>query len=256
MKIFKNLTAILAAAVLVTGCATVETESWQNCALAGAAVGAAGGAFANDTHEGENAAMGAAVGALIGGTICALTAEEEAVVSQETDTDADGVVDSLDECPNTPVGAKVDSKGCPLADTDGDGVPDYKDECPNSAPGAVVNEIGCADALVLNGVNFKFNSDELTEASKDVLRPIAEMHHMYHGNVDLAINGYTSSEGAEAYNQALSQRRAESVRAFMVEVGCAAERLTAVGYGEANPVADNGTEAGRVKNRRVEIDLK
>jgi len=256
MKIFKNLTAILAAAILVTGCATVETESWQNCAIAGAALGGAAGAFHNDDHEVEEAAIGAAAGAIIGGTICALMADEEAVASQETDTDGDGVVDSLDECPNTPAGVKVDSKGCALADTDGDGVPDYKDQCPDSEPGAVVNEVGCVDALVLEGVTFHFDSADLTDASKEILRPIAEMHHTHHANVDLTINGYTSSEGAEAYNQGLSQQRADSVRAFMIEAGCSAERLTAIGHGEANPVADNGTEEGREQNRRVELDLK
>lgn len=256
MRIIKNLTAMIAAAILVTGCATVETESWQNCAIAGAALGGAAGGFHNDDHEVEEAAIGAAAGAIIGGTICALMAEDEAVIAQETDTDGDGVVDSLDECPETPAGVVVDSKGCALADTDGDGVPDYKDQCPDSAPGAVVNELGCVDALVLQGVEFHFDSAELTEAAKAVLAPIAEMHHTHHGDVDLVISGYTSSEGAEAYNQALSQKRAESVRAYMIEAGCSAERLTAVGHGEANPVADNSTAEGREQNRRVHLDIK
>lgn len=225
MRIIKNLTAMIAAAILVTGCATVETESWQNCAIAGAALGGAAGGFHNSDHEVEEAAIGAAAGAIIGGTICALMAEDEAVIAQETDTD-------------------------------GDGVADYKDECPDTEPGAVVNELGCVDVLVLEGVEFHFDSADLTDAAKDVLRPIAEMHHIHHGKVDLIINGYTSSEGAEAYNQGLSQRRAESVRAFMIEAGCFAERLTAIGHGEANPVADNGTAEGREQNRRVEIDIK
>ncbi|MBV1875593.1 MAG: OmpA family protein [Cycloclasticus sp.] len=250
MRIYKKLTAMFASVMLVTGCATVETESWQNCAIGGALLGGAAGAFVEGATE---VAVGAVVGGTIGGLICG--GEAEAAPGAEPDTDNDGVVDSRDECPNTPAGAAVDSKGC-TSDADGDGVADYKDQCPNSAPGAKVNELGCAEALVLDGVNFHTASAELTESAKTILLPIAVAHHKHHGDVSLLITGHTDSQGKDAYNQDLSERRAASVRAFMITHGCDATKLSTEGYGESKAIADNGTSEGRAKNRRVEISVK
>ncbi|MEH6502975.1 MAG: OmpA family protein [Cycloclasticus sp.] len=250
MEIYKKITAVMAAAILSTGCATVETESWQNCAIAGALLGGAAGAFVEAAGE---AAVGTVVGGTIGGLICGDAAQEKA--GPAPDTDGDGVVDTHDECPNTPAGAVVDSKGCTL-DSDGDGVADYKDQCPNSAPGAKVNELGCAESLVLEGVNFHTASAELTESAKAILLPIAVAHHEHHADVNLVISGHTDSQGSAAYNQDLSERRAASVRAFMITHGCDASKLTSAGYGESKPIADNGTKEGRAKNRRVELSVK
>lgn len=250
MKTYKRMTAVMAAAILSTGCATVETESWQNCAIAGALLGGAAGAFVEAAGE---AAVGTVVGGTIGGLICGHAAQEEAALAP--DTDGDGVVDTHDECPNTPAGAVVDSKGCTL-DSDGDGVADYKDQCPNSALGAKVNELGCVEALVLEGVNFYTASAELTASAKAILLPIAMVHHKHHADVNLVINGHTDSQGSDAYNQDLSERRAASVRAFMITHGGDASKLTSVGYGESKPIADNGTKEGRAKNRRVELSVK
>lgn len=256
MKVFKNLTAILAVAILVTGCASVKTDKWQNCAMAGAAIGGAAGGFGDD-HDREDLFLSAIGGAIIGGTVCALMADDEVVAPAPApvDSDGDGVVDGADECPTTPEGVAVDSKGCAL-DSDNDGIADYKDQCPKSAAGAVVNELGCAKPLVLEGVNFHTNSAELTEEAKAILSPIATAHHMYHGDVDLLISGHTDSMGAAAYNQTLSQNRAAAVVAFMVEQGCNAAKLTAVGHGENQAIADNATKEGRAKNRRVELTVK
>lgn len=250
MKIYKRLTAMFAAAIMVTGCATVETESWQNCAIGGALLGGAAGAFVEGATE---VAVGAVAGGTIGGLICG--DEAEAALGAEPDTDNDGVVDSRDECPNTPTGAVVDSKGC-SADSDGDGVADYKDQCPDSALGSEVNALGCVDALVLDGVNFHAASAELTDSAKAILLPIAMAHHKHHGDVNLLITGHTDSQGTESYNEDLSQRRATSVRAYMITHGCDATKLSTKGYGESKPVADNGTLDGRTKNRRVEITVK
>ena len=259
MKLFKTLAAIGFVAIFATGCASVSTDKWQNCALAGAALGGAAGGFGDD-HDSEDAVLSAIGGAVIGGTICALMADDEPVpvpVVEEPvlDSDGDGVIDSLDQCPNTPAGASVDSKGCAL-DSDGDGVADYKDQCPNSAPGAKVNELGCAAAFVLHGVNFHTNSADLTDEAKAILQPIAISHHTHHGDINLVISGHTDSTGAAAYNKQLSQSRADSVRAYMISEGCAADKLTAMGYGEENPIADNATKAGRAENRRVELSVK
>jgi len=254
MKIIRNLAAMLAASVLVVGCANVEKQSWQECAIAGAAIGGAAGGFGDD-HDSEDAVLSAIGGAVIGGTICALMADDVKAVETPKDSDNDGVADSIDECPTTPAGVAVDSKGCAL-DSDNDGVADYKDQCLNSAAGADVNELGCVAALVLNGVNFHTNSAVLTESAKAILAPIAMAHHKHHADVNLLISGHTDSQGSSAYNKALSQQRAEAVAAYMVEHGCNAAKLTAVGFGEENAIADNATSEGRAQNRRVELSVK
>lgn len=182
-------------------------------------------------------------------------ADEEKAVEVEVDSDGDGVVDSLDQCPNTPAGAAVNAKGCAL-DSDNDGVADYKDQCQNSAAGAKVNELGCAATFVLQGVNFHTNSADLTEEAKVILQPIAIAHHTHHGDIDLVISGHADSTGEAAYNKQLSQARAESVRSYMISQGCSAAKLTAAGYGEENPVADNATKGGRAENRRVGLSVK
>ncbi|WP_372974472.1 OmpA family protein, partial [Muriicola sp.] len=69
------------------------------------------------------------------------------------------------------------------------------------------------------------------------------------------VEGHTDSVGSEKLNQELSEKRANSVRDFLVNEGIAADRLTAVGYGESKPIASNNTRAGRTQNRRVEINL-
>lgn len=255
MNVLKKLSAILVAAVMVTGCASVKTDDWKSCAMAGAAIGGAAGGFGDD-HDRSDLIVSAIGGAVIGGTVCALMAEDEVVApAAPVDSDGDGVVDGLDECPTTPEGVAVDSKGCAL-DSDNDGVADYKDQCPNSAAGAVVNDLGCAKPFVLEGVNFHTNSAELTDTAKSILLPIATAHHTHHGDVDLLISGHTDSLGAEAYNLSLSQKRAEAVMAFMISNGCNAAKLTAIGHGESQAVADNATKEGRAANRRVELTVK
>jgi OOP family OmpA-OmpF porin len=250
MGIYKKLTALFASVVLVSGCATVETESWQNCAIGGALLGGAAGAFVEGATE---VGVGAVVGGSLGSLICG--DEAEAVPDAEPDTDADGVVDSRDECVGTPAGAAVDSKGC-STDSDNDGVADYKDKCPNSAPGAKVNALGCVDALVLEGVNFHTASAELTDSAKAILLPIAMAHRKHYADVNLLIAGHTDSQGTDAYNQDLSERRAASVRAFMITHGCDENMLSTIGYGESKPIGDNATSEGRAKNRRVEMSEK
>jgi OOP family OmpA-OmpF porin len=254
MNKFKGLIAIFAAAILATGCASLPSEQWKDCAIAGAVAGAAAGVAADDDHDARNGVIGAVIGGAIGAALCSED-EPAPAPAPAKDTDGDGVIDALDNCPNTPTGAKVDSNGCAL-DTDGDGVADYKDQCPDTPAGAVVNELGCSKPLVLEGVNFELDSDQLTGASEAILAPIAQAHKMYHADVALVISGHTDSTGSDAYNQDLSQRRAESVRAYLVSQGSPADKLSAVGYGESNPVADNGTKEGRAQNRRVELSVK
>ena len=250
MKTYQKMVAVVTVAVLSAACTSVETESWQNCAIAGGLVGGAAGAFVEGATE---VAVGTVVGATIGGSICGSEATQ--VAPAEPDTDSDGVVDSRDECPNTPEVAIVDSKGC-STDSDADGVADYKDQCPDSAPGAKVNALGCVDALVLDGVNFHTGSAVLTKSAKEILLPLAMAHHKHHPDVNLMISGHTDSQGSDAYNQNLSDKRAKSVKAFMVTHGCDASKLSTVGYGESKAIADNATSKGRAKNRRVELSVQ
>lgn len=171
------------------------------------------------------------------------------------DSDGDGVIDGSDKCPNTPKGAKVDASGCPL-DSDGDGVADYLDKCPNTPKGFKVDADGCIveQKVILRGVNFEYDKDQLTADAKAILDGILP-GLVAQTKLTLEIGGHTDSRGSDAYNKGLSQRRANSVMKYLVEKGVAAERLSAVGYGESKPVADNKTETGRADNRRVEFDV-
>ncbi len=106
--------------------------------------------------------------------------------------------------------------------------------------------------LVLEGVNFDFDKATLRpEAGAIIDRNAAALDKW--GDVKIEVAGHTDSIGTEAYNMGLSQRRAETVRNYLIGKGIAADRLTAKGYGESQPVADNATKEGRFKNRRVEL---
>jgi OOP family OmpA-OmpF porin len=136
-------------------------------------------------------------------------------------------------------------------DSDGDGVPDSLDKCPGTPPGVAVDEKGCPiEPVVLRGVSFETASATLTPQSFPVLNGVAEDLKL-HSMVQVELQGHTDSRGKHDYNVDLSQRRAESVRDYLVSQGVNASRLTAKGYGETQPVADNNTAQGRAQNRRV-----
>jgi outer membrane protein OmpA-like peptidoglycan-associated protein len=106
--------------------------------------------------------------------------------------------------------------------------------------------------LVLEGVNFDFDKATLRQEDVSDLDKNVEALKAW-GDVNIEVAGHTDSMGSDAYNMKLSQQRAEAVRNFLISRGVAADRLTAKGYGESQPVADNATEEGRFKNRRVEL---
>lgn len=110
------------------------------------------------------------------------------------------------------------------------------------------------ETIALTGVNFASNSDELTPASIVILDgAVATLKRR--GNIRVEVGAHTDSRGQDAYNLDLSQRRAAAVKDYLVAHGIAASRLTSRGYGETRPIADNGTAAGRAKNRRVELTV-
>jgi outer membrane protein OmpA-like peptidoglycan-associated protein len=113
----------------------------------------------------------------------------------------------------------------------------------------------CQTVTLTGGVHFAFDSAELTAAGKAVLdKHIGNLKANPNMKVELA--GHTCSIGSEAYNQGLSERRAQSVYNYLVANGIDAGRMTTVGYGETRPIASNATEEGRSLNRRVEVIIK
>jgi OOP family OmpA-OmpF porin len=177
------------------------------------------------------------------------------------DSDGDGVFDGIDQCPDTPKGVPVDAVGCPK-DTDGDGVTDDKDKCPGTPKGVEVDENGCPKVaplfqeekkeLILEGVNFEFNSATLTAASSTTLDQVAASLVAW-PDIRVEVGGHTDTVGTHEYNVGLSKRRADSVKAYLVNKGVAADRLETAGYAYDRPVATNDTAEGRAQNRRVEL---
>ena len=171
----------------------------------------------------------------------------------EVDSDGDGVGDSRDRCPGTPAGAKVDQYGCEL-DGDGDGVVDSKDKCPNTPAGRAVDNYGCslATEYKLERVNFEFDSAKLTPDSTAFLNEAVQILKR-HSDLKVEIAGHTDSVGNDDYNMGLSKRRAQAVADYLIANGATAANIFVKGYGETDPVADNGTAEGRAANRRVEL---
>ncbi len=174
------------------------------------------------------------------------------------DTDKDGILDSADKCPSSPMNSHVNEKGCPkIIDADGDTVADASDLCPATPTGTAVNEFGCEPTknITLDGVNFATGSARLTPDSIPILTVAAEKL-----NKNLALNveisGYTDNQGVGSINKRLSQRRANSVMIQLIKDNVDANRLTAKGYGEENPIASNNTANGRATNRRVELKIR
>jgi outer membrane protein OmpA-like peptidoglycan-associated protein len=178
------------------------------------------------------------------------------------DADGDGVADADDNCPNE--SGPAANSGCPWPDTDGDGILDKDDKCPNEVGTAANN--GCPEVKptveVVKALNtyarsilFDTGKASFKNETDKVLQAMVVIFKEY-PKADFAIEGHTDSVGSKSTNQALSSRRANAVRDYLVANGISAARLTAEGFGESNPIANNKTRAGRKENRRVEVKLK
>jgi OOP family OmpA-OmpF porin len=140
-------------------------------------------------------------------------------VAMPMDSDKDGVPDNLDQCPNTPIGATVDARGC-----------------------------WTFAAIVLFDIN---KADVKSEAYPMLTEAVLILKK--NPNLKVEIDGHTDSTGTAEYNLALSKRRAESVKEFFVSRGIDPQRLNTHGNGFSKPAASNKTKEGRAKNRRVEL---
>ena len=176
------------------------------------------------------------------------------------DTDKDGINDEQDKCNTVPGVARY--QGCPIPDTDGDGVNDEDDKCINTAGPA--SNFGCPEIkqAVIDKINYAAKNIFFATGSAKLLaksfKPLNDVVKLLgeDASLKLDIDGHTDSQGKPDKNQALSESRAAAVKAYLAGKGIDESRLTATGYGQDKPVADNKTAAGRAKNRRVELNAK
>ena len=199
--------------------------------------------------------------------------EPAALCSDAQDNDGDGLVDFPADpgCTSADDGDETDPAQCSDGkDNDGDGLIDFPadkgctaaedndetDPCKKPVEGEVISLKGCGtgDIIVLRGVNFEFDKARLTANAKAILDGVAGELTQY-SEITIELGGHTDAKGSDEYNQALSERRAAAVVKYLASQGVEESRMSAVGYGEAQPVADNETDEGRELNRRVELKV-
>ncbi len=236
-KMFRTL-AVALTAVFAVGCANQDIKPVEViCPVLGGVAGAAiaAGAFDGDDSEGAMAG-GAALGAGLAWFLCKDRTEPPAPMAPK---------------PRPPA-----PKPQPPKDSDGDGVYDNRDECPGTPAGVKVNEVGCPEVgekiLSLEGVNFDHDKATIKAESRPILDNAVKVLNE-NASVHVRVEGHTDSDGTDAYNLGLSQRRAEAVAAYLTEAGIDGGRLSPVGYGESAPVAPNDTKENKYKNRRVDL---
>ena len=181
----------------------------------------------------------------------------------EKDSDGDGFLDSQDTCPAEP---GVAPDGCPIRDQDGDGVLDPDDKCIDTpeTKNNYQDADGCPDELpkdvqkftgVIQGIYFDVDKDAIKTKSKPTLDAAVKVLKEF-PDVNVEVSGHTDADGDRQHNVDLSQRRADSVKKYLVDQGLNAARITTRGAGPDAPIADNNTKAGKAKNRRIEFKLQ
>jgi len=145
------------------------------------------------------------------------------------DRDGDGVCDDIDRCLDTPYGAEVDADGC---------------------------SVQVMPVRVELDVKFDFNKAQVKPESESDIKNLADFMHQY-PQTSTKVEGHTDSVGSDAYNQRLSERRANAVKEVLVnQYGIDPSRVGSAGYGKTHPIADNSTKEGRALNRRVEAKVE
>ena len=218
-------------ALFTAGCASVPPP--KTCAMIGAGLGGAGGAVGgakNDRkHDGDSimgyGALGIVVGGGLGYLACSVLHEEEEAEVAVTDAGA------------APAIAQTEPPAAPA-------------QAPTTA--AEVAPDPCEQQFSLPGVHFEFDKSAIRPEGAAILNDVATRLAECPA-VQVRVVGHTDAIGTDAYNQGLSERRAQSVLAYLIGRNLQSTRFSASGQGEGSPVADNGTSEGRALNRRVEL---
>jgi outer membrane protein OmpA-like peptidoglycan-associated protein len=184
------------------------------------------------------------------------------------DSDGDGVSDGLDQCEGTPKGCTVNPNGCP-SDADQDGVCDGLDQCPDTPANARVDAKGCpivvseketelleTGMIRLQNINFDTGKATIKPESDAALDEVGQILGKW-PELKIEIGGHTDSRGGDAYNQKLSEDRAQAVLDYLKQKfpELKADQYTAVGYGESKPLVPNTSVLNMAKNRRVEFKV-
>ncbi len=189
----------------------------------------------NANNQQKGTAIGAAAGAVIGGILG----------------------NNIGKGGNAPLGAVLGGVvGGVAGNVIGKNMDKQAKEIKESLPGAEVERVGEGIKVTLkeNMVNFDFNSSTLTSTAKTNLDKLVGVL-VNNPDTNINIYGFTDSKGTDEYNQGLSERRANAVKAYMISKGVASDRMFSMGMGEKDPVATNDTDAGRAQNRRVEFAI-
>jgi outer membrane protein OmpA-like peptidoglycan-associated protein len=203
---------------------------------------------------------------------CPLDAEDRNGIDDDDgcpdrDVDADGVLGSQDACPDAPEDRDgyEDLDGCPELDNDGDGIPDTADACPMEPEvwNGITDDDGCKDELpakvrafegTMKGINFQSGKAKILKSSRKALAKTVEVLREF-PQLRIKIEGHTDGKGARDKNLALSRRRADAVKWYLVDAGIAEDRIETEGVGPDRPVANDRTKGGRAKNRRIEFHV-
>jgi outer membrane protein OmpA-like peptidoglycan-associated protein len=182
----------------------------------------------------------------------------------EADNDLDGVADASDKCPTEPEDPDGfdDQDGCPDLDNDKDTIADLEDQCPNEPGPAGGDRPGCPrqslvvvtdkEIKITQQIHFEFDKDIIRRESYPILDAVAEVLQK-NSSMRIEVQGHTDNKGAPAYNLKLSDRRAASVRKYLVGKGISSDRLVSRGYGLTRPLVPNDSEQNRALNRRVQF---
>jgi OOP family OmpA-OmpF porin len=183
------------------------------------------------------------------------------------DRDHDGIPDNRDACPDQPEDKDgiQDDDGCPETDADSDGIPDLEDKCPNEAGvrSADPKKVGCpgltqvnegGEVQLLQPIEFEYGKAVIKNVSFPILDEVLELMKA-RPSVKMGVYGHTDNKGAVELNMRLSKERAAACKNYLISHGINATRLESQGFGPNKPIADNSTDDGRARNRRVEFKI-